>query len=295
MTPLVFTLVLTSASLHVLWNALVKASKQDKASFAWLTSVAQMVMLLPVFLVARLWWPGPICGQLWALAALSGLLEGTYLILLFEAYRRTDLSVVYPLSRGIAPMVAMCAGTWLVGDSLAFWPAVAVVTITVGVFGVSLSTRQARMESRHLEGILLAAATGGMIAGYHIVDRQAMKLTPSPNRLEYLYLLHLFMAVVVTFWMCISKKRRRSMLTAWTSDWRGVLIVSLLLPTSYFMILLALSYSNVTYVTAGRNVGILISTAVGAMLLREKATGPRLIGILLIACGVVALVWLRGH
>ena len=85
------------------------------------------------------------------------------------------------------------------------------------------------------------------------------------------------------------------MLTAWTSDWRGVLIVSLLLPTSYFMILLALSYSNVTYVTAGRNVGILISTAVGAMLLREKATGPRLIGILLIACGVVALVWLRGH
>jgi drug/metabolite transporter (DMT)-like permease len=192
-------------------------------------------------------------------------------------------------------MVAMCAGTWLVGDSLAFWPAVAVVTITVGVFGVSLSTRQARMESRHLEGILLAAATGGMIAGYHIVDRQAMKLTPSPNRLEYLYLLHLFMAVVVTFWMCISKKRRRSMLTAWTSDWRGVLIVSLLLPTSYFMILLALSYSNVTYVTAGRNVGILISTAVGAMLLREKATGPRLIGILLIACGVVALVWLRGH
>jgi drug/metabolite transporter (DMT)-like permease len=189
----------------------------------------------------------------------------------------------------------MWASTWLVGDSLAFWPAVAVVTITVGVFGISLSTRQTRMESRHLEGILLAAATGCMIAGYHIVDRQAMKLTPSPNRLEYLYLLHLFMAVVVTFWMCISKKRRRSMLIAWASDWRSVLIVSLLLPTSYFMILLALSYSNVTYVTAGRNVGILISTAVGAMLLREKVTGPRLIGILLIACGVVALVWLRGH
>ena len=100
----VFLLVFASAALHVLWNALVKTC-ENKASFAWLTCLVSVVVSLPVFLVCRATSPGALHAEVWALAALSGLVEAIYIVFLYKAYEWTDLSVVYPLSRGLAPLV----------------------------------------------------------------------------------------------------------------------------------------------------------------------------------------------
>ena len=293
MTLFVFSLVFVAASLHVVWNTVVKAC-DDKASFAWLTLVVQAVLLAPVFVAFRLARPGPINAELWGWSALSGLLEGLYFILLFGAYRRTDMSVAYPLSRGIAPIVTMAIASVFLGAAVTPFRAVAVLGITLGVVGVSISTREARMQARHLRGILLAILTGCTIAGYHMVDSRVMKLTTRPNPLEYLFMIHVFLAIYMTVWMCLSRRRRKSAFSEWTSNRRGVLIVSVLLPLAYLMILLALRHGNVTYVTAGRNVGILISAGVSAALLKEKVTRLRLAGVLLIAVGVAALILLGG-
>ena len=109
MTFFVFVLVLLSASLHVLWNTLVKQS-EDKPSFAVLTTLMATLALVPVFIASRVVQPGPLSPAAWSWAALSGLLEALYLVLLFGAYGRADLSVVYPLSRGVAPLVTLVLG-----------------------------------------------------------------------------------------------------------------------------------------------------------------------------------------
>ena len=289
MTPFVFLLVLLSSSLHVLWNTLVKQS-EDKPSFALLTTLAATVALLPVFILSRLVEPGPLAPPIWGWAALSGLFEALYVVLLFGAYGKADLSVVYPLSRGVAPLVTMILGGKLLGDWVSPLQGMAVLTIVAGVAGVSLSSRDPVKSGLGGSGILFSIGTGGMIAGYHLVDRRAMSLTAPPNPLEYLFLVQLFMSAFVTLWFGLCLRQGRELLGEWTTNRLGVLIVGICIPAAYFLIVLALRRGNVTYVTAGRNIGIVLSTLVGLIFLKERVGSGRLVGSLLILAGVVGLV-----
>jgi drug/metabolite transporter (DMT)-like permease len=288
-TPFVFLLVLLSSSLHVLWNTLVKQS-EDKPSFAVLTTLMATLALGPVFLVSRVVQPGPLSPAAWSWAALSGLFEALYVVLLFGAYGRADLSVVYPLSRGVAPLVTLVLGGRLLGDWVSSFQGVAVLTIVVGVAGVSRSSRAAARQALNRSGILLSLGTGCMIAGYHLVDRRAMTMAAAPNPLEYLFLVQLFMSVFVTLWFTLCLRQGRELLSEWVTNRSGVLIVGVCIPAAYFLIVFALRYGNVTYVTAGRNIGIVLSTLVGLIFLKERVSSGRVVGSLLILAGVVGLL-----
>lgn len=289
MTLFVFALVTLSASLHVLWNTLVKQC-EDKASFAWLTSVAGTIVLLPVFAWCRLMQPGPLNWEVWVWATLSGLFEALYVICLFKAYTKTDLSVVYPLSRGVAPLVTLMLGGIFVGDSVSLFHGLAVGVVVVGVMGVSYSVRDPSLRGADLLGILLSLATGCMIAGYHLIDRRAMIMANPPGVFEYLFLMHLFLVGFITAWVYWGLGRRADIFVEWRTNRTGVLIVGSCTPLAYFLIILALRYGNVTYIAAGRNIGIFFSTIVGALFLKEKMAPARFIGAVLIALGVMGLV-----
>ena len=289
MTFFVFVLVLLSASLHVLWNTLVKQS-EDKPSFAVLTTLMATLALVPVFIASRVVQPGPLSPAAWSWAALSGLLEALYLVLLFGAYGRADLSVVYPLSRGVAPLVTLVLGGRLLGDWVSPLQGAAVFTIVAGVASVGLSSRDPARQAPNRSGLLLSLGTGCMIAGYHLVDRRAMTMGAAPNPLEYLFLVQLFMSALVTLWFGLCLRRGREILSEWMTNRGGVLIVGVCIPAAYFLIVLALRYGNVTHVTAGRNIGIVLSTVVGLLFLKERVGWGRIVGSLLILAGVVALV-----
>ncbi len=293
MTPFVFTLVVLSSFLHVLWNTLVKQSV-DKVSFAWLTSVIGCAILIPVYAYIR--WTRPTPGHLELLgwAAVSGFFEAFYIIFLFAAYKMSDLSLVYPLSRGVAPLVTLAAAGELVGDHVSTVSAVAVVVIAIGVVSVGLSSRSAGQANRKVEvlGMLLSLGTGCMIAGYHLVDRKAMSLQWAPNPLEYLFLMHFFLALFLTLWICLFLRPGTRIFSEWATNRKGVVLVGIFTPLAYLFIIVALQFGNVTYVAAARNIGILMSLFVATFFLKEKVTSARTIGASLIAFGVAGLVLL---
>ena len=117
MPGFVLLLVLASASIHVVWNAWVKGS-DDKVTLAWLVSTVSFVVMTPMFVGSRILAPGHLDGGVLALGALSGLFEALYMILLYNAYDHGDLSLVYPISRGTAPVVTALVGWRLVGDKV---------------------------------------------------------------------------------------------------------------------------------------------------------------------------------
>jgi drug/metabolite transporter (DMT)-like permease len=287
----VFILVFFSAAIHVFWNTSVKTSR-DKVSFVWLTAVAATAVLAPVFVVARIVQPGPLSWEVVALAALSGLCEAAYIIPLFLAYDRADLSVVYPLSRGVAPLVTLSLGGVLLGDAVTVRHGAAVLVVVLGVGGVSWSAWAAAPHRHTLAGVGLALWAGCLIAGYHLVDRRAMTLQKTPGPIEYLFLMHCFMLLFISAWVAVSARRRARAMNEWPANRRGVLIVGVGAPLAYLLIVLALRHGNVTYVTAGRNVGIVISTLVGGLFLAETVGWRRTVGAVLIAAGVAALVLL---
>jgi drug/metabolite transporter (DMT)-like permease len=292
-TFFVFVLVLLSASLHVLWNTLVKQS-EDKPSFAVLTTLMATLALVPVFIASRVIHPGALSPAAWSWAALSGLFEALYLVLLFGAYGRADLSVVYPLSRGVAPLVTLVLGGRLLGDWVSPLQGAAVFIIVAGVASVGLTSRDPARQALNRPGLILSLGTGCMIAGYHLVDRRAMTMAAAPNPVEYLFLVQLFMSLFVTLWFGLCLRQGRELLNEWMTNRGGVLTVGVCIPAAYFLIVFALRFGNVTYVTAGRNIGIVLSTLVGLFVLKERVSRGRVVGSVLILAGVVGLV-LTGH
>lgn len=293
MSPIVILLVAIAAALHVLWNTLVKTCT-DKPSFAVLTSILGALVISPFYMVVRCYGIAPMGIHLWGYAALSGLFEALYTILLFQAYGEGDLSVVYPLSRGVAPVFTILLGGILLGDTITIAHGTAVMVIIMGVGTVCISTAIHSGTGLKGAGILLAISTGLMIAGYHLVDRGAMAHPDTPHPLEYLFAMHLFLAFFVTIWVVFISGRRRQIINEWYSNRRGIIIVGLCVPMAYFFIIIALKYSNVTYVAAARNVGILFSTIVGWLFLKEHITPLRAAGSIIIAFGVAGLAMI-GH
>ena len=286
----VFLLVLTSASLHVLWNTLVKRCS-DKLSFAWLTTVVGTLAILPVFIGARLLVPGPLDARIVGLAVLSGCIEAGYIIALFTAYEHADLSVAYPLSRGVAPLVSLVPGILLLGDRLSLAQAAGVILIVVGVTAVAGSAvRRSGDRAAARRGIGLALLTGCLIAGYHVVDRGAMTLPRPPAVIEYYFLMHATLLAVLTLWVLARAASRRRILSEWWSNRRAVLAVGIMSIGAYMLIMIALRYGNVTLVAATRNIGIVVSTAVGALFLKERVCVLRAAGAALIVGGVLVLL-----
>ena len=297
------SLVLVSAALHVFWNTLVKQC-DDKLSFAWLTTLGGSLVLVPPLLL----WHGILAHghatlfnpEVWLWAALSGLLETVYVACLFGAYVAADLSAVYPLSRGTAPVATLLFAGVLVGDTAPPVQALLVVVVVAGTLLVGLSTWNGLPLSRR--GLALAVCTGCAIAGYHLTDRKAMSLGAAPDPLDYLFLMHLFMSLFVSLWAWRKRPNWRGLASAWLdtvpsvaeqrrkpNGRRDVLLVSVFTPLSYFLIVLALRQGNVIQVTAARNVGILFSTLAGLLLLRERISPARALGSALIVAGLAGM------
>ena len=288
MAPTVMLLVAIAAALHVLWNVLVKTSL-DKPAFALLTSFSSFLMITPFYL-AMLFSSAPMKTELWWYAALSGLFEAVYTISLFQAYKEGDLSVVYPLSRGAAPLFTLLLGGVLIGDTIIVTHGIAVAVVISGVLAVSFSAAAHTRAGLKRSGILIAIFTGMMIAGYHLVDRAAMSHADTPDPIEYLFAMHLFLVLFVALWVVFVGCRWRHISDEWHANRRSVLIVGFCVPFAYLFIIVALKMGNVTHVAAARNVGIVFSTAVGWLFLKESVTCLRAVGALLIALGITGLV-----
>ena len=148
MDPFVIALVAISAALHVAWNIRLKTAG-DPLRAATVGMLAATVGIVPAGAVA--WgWPGspalPVEGI--ALGLVSGTIEAAYFILLSAAYRRGDLSVVYPIARGTAPLLAVAIGVGLFGEVLGVAGSVGVVALLAGFLLLQQPWRALRRAGR---------------------------------------------------------------------------------------------------------------------------------------------------
>jgi drug/metabolite transporter (DMT)-like permease len=284
----VLGLVLLSAVLHVVWNTLVKGCG-DKLSFAWLTTVLGGLFLVVPFAGLRLLAPGELGARVWLWAGVSGLMQALYVVLLFAAYARADLSMVYPVCRGLAPLFVMLLAGRLVGDEVGPLQAAAVVLVVVGTMAVGATnrTRQGRLSA---PGLVLAGCAALATAGYSLADRTAMGLRPGPGATEFLFISYLFLSALLTLYALWARRGFTGLFSQWRDNRRDVLLVSVLTPLSYLCVVAAMGLGNVVLITAGRNVGILLSTAAGAWLLRERVGPGRAWGTVLVFSGLLLLV-----
>lgn len=290
----VFGLVFLSCLLHVSWNALSKGC-EDRAAFTWMVTLTGLLFAVPGFVISRIISPGALNWSVLGYAAASGLFESLYFIFLFWSYKYVDLAVAYPLSRGVAPVATLIFGG-LIGDAPQAAHIPGVLTTLAGVVLLSWDAlRRAPVQRSVWRGLTLAVLTGGAIAGYHLFDRAAVTLSPPPSTFEYMLVMHAFMLFFITLWLLPMPGIGGRLVLEWRRRWRVDLLIGATSLVAYLLILVAFRYGHVTLVTAGRNMGIVMSLAVGALFLKEKISRWQTAGALLVTVGVIGIFLAGGH
>ena len=272
----VLPLVLLAAVCHASWNALLKASENPLSLAARAMSLGTLVALPPV---AALWLaqgrPGlPLAG--WLLALASAGLELGYFITLSIAYQRGELSVVYPIARGTAPLLAVVVGLVLLGERVHLVAFAGILFLLVGMWAV-------RRPSSAGSALGPALLTGIVIAAYTSLDRIGVRLGPP---WLYGWLLWFFGAIfLVTF-----TRLRRAAEKRLTDQFRVSLAVGVLMTSAYFMILFALSIAPLAIVAPLRESAIVLVTAWGIWRLGERrGAWVRMAGAFAIVGGIALL------
>ncbi len=175
-------LALAAAFVHATWNLLLARARDPQAA----TAVALVVSVVAFAPVAGAVWD--VDRGVWPYAAGSGALELVYFALLAAAYRRAELSVVYPVARRLAPVLVLVVGIAVLGAGSSAGQAAGVCLIGAGVLLV-------RGFGRHPDsrGVFFGVAIAACIAAYTLVDDPGIEYA---NAISYLELTMLFPAVV---------------------------------------------------------------------------------------------------
>ena len=267
MSGAVLALVLFGALLHAGWNSLIKAGA-DKAVEMALMRVAGLVLALPV-----LAWTGWPAAAAWPWLLLSGAIHFAYYWLLATAYERGHLSVVYPVMRGVAPvLVALLGWTWL-GEAFSPWAAAGVAAVAGGVLWLGLIGRAPSSSAAHGSGVGWALLNAGVIAAYTLADAQGVRV--SGNALAYVMSLALLEALPFSLWVLWRRRGQGAALrNVVRQRWPWALGGAAASLASYGIALWAMTQAPVPLVAAARETSVLFAVLIGGWFLREPI-GPR--------------------
>ena len=178
MDPLAIGFIAVAAVLHAAWNILLKTAG-DPLRTATLGVLASCVVVVPSALAGWLLSGQPsIPAQAWLLGLASGGVETAYFVFLAAAYTRGDLSVVYPIARGTAPLIAVAIGVLILGERLAPIAWVGVALLLAGVLVVQQPWRMLGRGGAAPAGSGFALLSGAMIAAYSALDRVGVQQAP---------------------------------------------------------------------------------------------------------------------
>jgi drug/metabolite transporter (DMT)-like permease len=276
-------LVLIASLTHAAWNFLAKKTNGG-IEFIWLIYTLSTIIFFPFILFLTINKPFTLSVALVLVCIVSGGLRLLYFVILQTGYRKADLSVVYPLARGSAPLFATIGAITLMHEAPTPYTVAGLILIIVGVIVITgPNSPQKNMKLK--AGVTYGIITGIMIAIYTLWDKLAIshfKLSP----LIITFSSHVIGAIVLAPKALRNKWIIKHELK---HHWWHMTVIAILSPVSYLLILEAMKTTDVIYIAPAREVSILFGVMLGGQLMAEKDTKRRLIASCLILSGVVIL------
>ncbi|NCE89021.1 EamA family transporter [Pseudomonas sp. L13] len=265
-------LVLVAALLHATWNTLIKFSGERLLVIACMDSVALLFVVVAVGFVSL----PPL--DIWPWIAASALFELLYRYLLIQAYRVGDLGLVYPLMRGLSPLVVLVLTLVFAGEVLSTQQILGILLIPFGM--VCLLWQGGGGDRLPWSMLPVVLLIGLCIGCYTFLDGQALRRWSHP--LDYLVWLTLVSAW--PFPLLALVRKRAAFNLFWRTQWRLGLSVGLCVLLSYALVLWAMQLGSIAEAAALREVSVILVVLFGMRYLKEPFGRPRLI-----ACGLVLI------
>jgi len=266
LTLAALALVLGSAAVHALWNALL-ADADDTYATTAVMLVSGVLLFAPA---AALTWD--VEGEAIPFVLASGALELVYFGLLATAYARADLTFVYPVARGSAPVVVLVVSVVVLGAGISGWQAAGVLAVAAGVVLVR------GIGPGRGSDLALALCVGACIAGYTLVDDHGLR---HASPIGYLALVLLIAAVPYAAVVGPAAMRR-------AATPRAVLAGAGMFG-AYTLALAALELAEAAPVAALRETGVVMAAVGAAVLGRAPVPAARVAGAVVVVAGAAAI------
>ena len=297
MTLTAFVLIFFSVFLHAAWNTISKSVNPSMAFYSIMSGTAALIWL--PFLIFGKWNPFSMPVQFWWLLLFSVVGEVIYMLGLAHAYRRGDISLVYPVARAMpvlmVPAVTIIFGLGTKTPELCAY--IGMFVITAGCLIMPLkkfSDFSVKPYCSIVIFFILLAAVGTTM--YTVLDSTIVKMvqeqTGRKNFLDLLALLFFVEGgltagelIVVAF---DRKERKFLKLLAFKNIYP--VLAGCCSSTAYALVLLAMGYvTNVSYLQAFRQMSLPVGFFAGLLILKEKGTAPKYVGMFLIFSGLVCV------
>ena len=274
MTVWVLAAVLGAAFLHALWNALIKLGLSKLTSMLILTLV-QGAMGCAIALTRP--FPEP---QVWLWLLASGVFHAAYKLFLAFAYEQGDLSRVYPIARGAAPMVVLLISALFLSDVIAVWEFAGIAILGSGILLMARGVFSSG-ESRKL--VPLAFGSAMATAGYSLVDGLGARV--SGDAVAYVGWLFTLDALFFTP-ICVTL-RGPSVLKANRRAWMVGSVAAVASYSAYAFAAWAMTVAPSALVAALRETSILFAVLIGWLVFGERMDRQKMLAAGLIVAGVI--------
>ena len=277
MEPIAIILILSAAVMHAVWNAFVKMDGDRLMTMAVVISTTGL--LAPLLLLTG---PPPALES-WPYIVLSVLLNNAYFLFLIEAYRFGDLSQVYPIARGSAPLLVTVGAALFANEQLSITGLAGVFIISAGT--ISLVWGSGLRMSAEKRSIIFALLTGLMIASYTIIDGIGVRLSGNPAS----YIGWLFILSPLPIASIAILRRRGDAIVYIRNNWKLAVLGGGLNLGSYGLSIWALNLAAMAHVSAMRETSVIIAALIGTQLLGESFGKRRILAAMTVAIGVVLI------
>jgi drug/metabolite transporter (DMT)-like permease len=264
----VAAVVVLAAVLHAVWNSLLKPIEDRLAVFA----LGGLTTVVPCLLAAPFVAPD---ASAWPFIAASGVLHLVYGLLLMRSYGAGDFNQVYPIARGISPLLVTTAAAVVAGEALHGVGLVGVVLVSAGL--TLLAGRPQRGEGGP---VALAAATGVVIASYSVVD--GLGVRHSGAVAGYTIWLFAIQGALMALVM------RRSLRAAMPRIGTGTLAATMSI-VAYGLVIWAQNRGALGPIAALRETSVIFAAAIGALAFHERFGLRRLLASAVVLAGVILL------
>src|SRR5690242_5706389 len=273
-------LLFLSASMHALWNFLLKSAEEKHIAMGWQVILSGIFSLILVFFV------GLPPRSMWIFAVISMLLEAIYFILLCIAYTSHDFSLVYPIARGAAPALLVLWSALFLHERLTVGGYIGLAMITGGiVLNGATALLKNRGEAPHLSGVLTALSVALVISIYTFIDGTAVKNGPA---LPYGLSMFVMVPFVTTPYITRSYGWTR-FVDMWKAKKGYLLMGGVLGLVAYMLALFAYTIAPLSYSGAIREVSAVIGAFLGWRFLNEQMGGIRVVGAIIVFAGVMVI------
>lgn len=269
-------LILISGFAHAVVNAILKADDDKMSRRALIDGFSALILAPAAFLV-------PLPANAWGWLMASAVVHGLYLFALIKSFEQSDMTVAYPIARGLAPMLAATGAVALFREPISLFVVVGIVSIACGVVFIGVSHRLDR------SALLWATMTGTCIASYTVIDAQGVRAAPTALS----YIVWTFLLLGGTLGTFFALWRGKAFLISAAGQWKPGLAAGALSIVTYGFALFAFRLGATPRLAALRETSILFGTAIAVVFLKERLTRVRFAGVLAIAAGAMVLIAAR--